>query len=88
MHPDAPPGGPTDAWVPEERISLDDCLRTFTQGSAYAEFAEKEKGRIAAGQLADIVVLSADITKVPAEQILRAKVLKTFTGGRLVYEQK
>jgi hypothetical protein len=88
MHPDAPPGGPTDAWVPEERISLDDCLRTFTQGSAYAEFAEKEKGRIAAGQLADIVVLSADITKVPAEQILRAKVVKTFTGGRLVYEQK
>lgn len=88
MHPDAPPGGPAGPWIPEEKISLDDCLRTFTQGSAYAEFAEQEKGRIAAGQLADIVVLSADITQVPAEQILRTSVMMTFTGGRLVYQKK
>lgn len=88
MHPDAPPGGPTDSWIPEERISVDDCLRTFTQGSAYAEFEEKNKGKIAVGQFADIVVLSADITKIPATQILKTNVLMTFTGGRLVYERK
>ncbi len=88
MHPDAPPGGPADAWIPEERISMDNCLRTFTQGSAYAEFAEKDKGRIAPGQFADIVVLSADVTQIPAPQILKTQVLMTFTGGRLVYERR
>ena len=88
MHPDAPPGGPTDAWIPEERISLDDCIRTFTQGSAYAEFSEKLKGKISPGQFADIVVLSNDITQIPAPQILKTKVLMTFTGGKLVYERK
>ena len=88
MHPDAPPGGPTDAWIPEERISLDDCIRTFTQGSAYAEFSEKLKGKISPGQFADIVVLSNDITQIPAPQMLKTKVLMTFTGGKLVYERK
>jgi len=88
MNPDAPPGGPTEAWIPEERISLDDCISTFTQGSAYAEFSEKLKGKIVPGQFADIVVLSNDVTQIPAPQILKTQVLMTFTGGRLVYERK
>lgn len=78
-----PEGGP--AWQSQERISIDDCIVAYTQGSAYAEFAEKEKGRIASGQLADVVVLSADPTKVPPAEILKIQVLKTFVGGRQVW---
>ena len=78
-----PNGGP--AWQPQEIISIDDCIAAYTEGSAHAEFAEKEKGRIAAGQLADIVLLSADPTKVPPAEILKITILKTFVGGRQVW---
>ena len=80
-----PEGGPAGGWQPQEKIPLEDCLRAYTGGSAYAEFEEGKKGRIAPGQWADIVVLSADITKIPPQQLLTTKVLQTFVGGRLVY---
>ncbi len=83
-----PTGGPQSGWQPQEKISMDACLSAYTLGSAYAEFAEKEKGSIAAGKLADIVVLSSDVTRIPAWQILKAEVLMTLVGGRLVYEKK
>ena len=83
-----PEGGPPGGWQPQEKISLDDCIRAYTVGSAYAEFEEGKKGQIAAGQLADIIVLSADITKVPPAQLLHTEVLQTYVGGRLVYEKK
>lgn len=82
------PGDPTGSWIPEEKISLDACIREYTVGSAYAEFEESRKGRIAPGQLADIIVLSADVTQIPPRQILSTEVLMTFVGGRLVYEKK
>ncbi len=81
-----PEGGP--AWLPQERISIDECIAGYTQGSAFAEFAEKEKGRIAPGFLADIILLSADPTKVAPADILRIKILGTFVGGRQVYPEK
>ncbi|MBI1749833.1 MAG: amidohydrolase family protein [Acidobacteria bacterium] len=81
-------GQPGSSWQPQEKIPLDDCLRGYTADSAYAEHAEKDKGRIAAGQLADIIVLSNDLTQIPPRQILRTDVLMTIVGGRLVYEKK
>jgi len=81
-------GRPGSSWQPQEKISLDDCIRDYTQGSAYAEFAEKYKGQIALGQLGDIVVLSADVTKIPPAQILKTQALMTIVGGRVVYEKK
>ncbi len=78
-------GGPAGGWQPQEKIPLEDCIRAYTEGSAYAEFEEGKKGRIAPGQWADIVVLSADITKIQPQQLLTTKVLQTFVGGRLVY---
>jgi hypothetical protein len=81
-------GQPGSSWQPQEKISLDDCIRAYTQGSAFAEFAEKDKGRIAPGQFADIIVLSADVTKIPPAQILTTQVLWTFVGGRLVFERR
>jgi hypothetical protein len=81
-------GQPGSTWQPQEKISLDDCIKAYTADSAYADHLENEKGRIAVGQLADIIVLSNDVTQIPPAQILRTDVLMTFVGGRLVYEKK
>jgi predicted amidohydrolase YtcJ len=75
------PGG----WFPEERLTLDEALRAYTQGSAYAEFAEKQKGTLTPGKLADIVVLSDDLFKIQPERIRDARIVMTIVGGRLVY---
>jgi len=76
------PGG----WVPEEKISLDDAIKGYTTGGAYAEFAEKDKGTIRSGKLADIIVLDKDLFKVPAEQLTDVKVVLTIVGGKVVYD--
>jgi predicted amidohydrolase YtcJ len=81
-------GKPGSAWQPQEKLSRDDCIRAYTLGSAYADHAEKDKGKIAVGQFADIIVLSNDVTKVPPPQILKTEVLMTFVGARLVFEKK
>ncbi len=83
-----PGGGPAGGWQPQEKISLDECIRAYTVVSAYAEFEEGKKGQIVPEQLADIIVLSADLTKLAPPQLLRVEVLQTFVGGRLVYEKK
>ena len=82
-----PGGGPAGGWQPQERLSMDDCLRAYTAGSAYAEFEEKRKGTLAAGMLADIAVFDNDITRIPASQLLKTRAVMTITGGRVVYEQ-
>jgi predicted amidohydrolase YtcJ len=76
------------AYFPEERLSMLEALYAYTQGSAYAEGMETEKGRLSAGQLADFVVLDRDLLAVPPAQVLSARVLRTVVGGRTVYEAK
>ena len=83
-----PGGGPRGGWQPQEKISLDECVSAYTVGSAYAEFEEGKKGQILPGQFADIIVLSADVTRIPAREFFKTEVLQTFAGGRLVYEKK
>jgi predicted amidohydrolase YtcJ len=83
-----PDGTPPGGWQPQERISMDECIAAYTYGSAYAEFEEGKKGRIAPGQFADVIVLSADVTKIPPSEILRTEVLQTYVGGRLVYKKQ
>ncbi len=78
----------TKEYYPDQKISIDQAIAAYTTGAAYAEFAERDKGRIAPGMLADFVVLDRDITKVPPPQILQTKVLRTVVGGRTVYEAK
>ena len=77
------PGG----WVPEQKITVEEAVRGFTAGGAYAEFAENEKGTIAAGKLADVVVLDTDLFAVAPEKIKDARVLMTVSGGRVVYRK-
>ncbi|HEX9763650.1 MAG TPA: amidohydrolase [Candidatus Acidoferrales bacterium] len=81
-------GGPLGGWLPEEKISIADAIRAYTWGSAYAEFEEHRKGTLAPGKFADLVVLSTDITRAPAVEVLRTQVLLTMVGGRVVYEKK
>ena len=82
-----PDGGPTGGWQPQEKISLDDCIRAYTSGSAYAQFEEGKKGELKAGEYADFIVLSDDLTKIPPQQYTKTTVLLTVAGGRTVYSQ-
>jgi predicted amidohydrolase YtcJ len=72
----------------EQRITMDQAIAAYTQGSAFAEFEEKEKGKLVPGMLADFVVLDRDLTASSPEKILATKVLRTVVGGKTVYEAK
>jgi predicted amidohydrolase YtcJ len=80
-----PDGGPKNGWEPQEKISLAECIRAYTSGSAYAQFEEGKKGELKAGEYADFVVLSNDLTKVPPAQFTKTRVLRTVVGGRIVF---
>jgi len=84
---ESPDGGPPGGWQPQEKISLEDCIRAYTSGSAYAEFAEGKKGTLKTGQYADFIVLSDDLTKIPPSQFTKTTVLRTVVGGRTVYQK-
>jgi predicted amidohydrolase YtcJ len=78
---DRNPGG----WVPEEKISVEEAVRAYTTGAAYASFDESRKGTIAAGHLADFVILDRDIFRIPAHEIRDVRVAATYVGGRQLY---
>lgn len=75
-------------YFPDQRLTMDQAIAAYTQGSAFAEFAEKDKGKLAPGMLADFVVLDRDVTASSPEKILATKVLRTVVGGKTVYEAK
>ena len=73
---------------PGQKLSSEQAIAAYTTGAAFAEFAEKQKGKLAPGMLADFVVLDRDITAAPPAKILETKVLRTVVGGKTVYETK
>jgi predicted amidohydrolase YtcJ len=75
-----------NGWNPEQKISIDEAVRAYTVGSAYAEFAEKVKGTITPGKLADIVMLDRDIYEGAPAEIDKARVVLTIMDGRIVFE--
>jgi len=81
---DRNPGG----WVPEQKITVEEALRAYTRGGAFASFEDKERGVLATGALADFVIIDRDVTRIPVEQIRDARVVLTAVGGRIVYERK
>lgn len=81
-----PEGGPRNGWEPQEKISLADCIRAYTSGSAYAQFEEGKKGELKVGEYADFIVLSDDLTKIRPAQYTKVGVLRTVVGGRTVYQ--
>jgi predicted amidohydrolase YtcJ len=76
-----------DGWVPGERITVEEALRAYTVGAAYAGFDEGRRGVLARGRLADLVVLDRDLTTIPPETIREARVLMTVVGGRIVFQR-
>ncbi len=76
----------TKEYFPEQKVTIEQALAAYTTGAAYAQFAEKEKGTLAPGMLADFVVLDRDLTKVAPPEMLKTKVLRTVVGGKTVYE--
>jgi len=81
-----PQGNPPGGWQPEQRLTREEALRGYTLEAAYGEFQENNKGSLEKGKLADLTVVSKDITKIPPAEILSVQVLKTFVGGKVVYD--
>ncbi len=75
----------TKSYYPEQKLTIEEAIAAYTTGAAFAEFKEKEKGSLEPGKLADFVVLDRDLLKVPAQEILGTKVLRTVVGGKSVY---
>jgi hypothetical protein len=72
-------------FYPHQKLTMEQAIAAYTTGSAFAEFAEKDKGTLAPGKLADFVVLDRDITAIAPEKILGTHVLRTVVGGNTVY---
>ncbi len=76
-----------DGWVPDQKITIEEAIAAYTSGSAFAEFQEGDKGTIARGKLADLVILSDDVFAIPAAAIKDVKVLTTVVGGKIVHQR-
>jgi predicted amidohydrolase YtcJ len=77
-----------NGWFPEQKLTIAEAVEAYTLGSAYAEFQDQQKGSISPGKLADMVLLSDDLFTIRPEEIRNVKVLKTFVGGKIVWERK
>jgi predicted amidohydrolase YtcJ len=75
-------------YFPAQKLTMDQAIAAYTTGAAFAEFEEKEKGKLIPGMLADFIVLDSDVTSAAPEKILATKVLRTVVGGKTVYEAK
>jgi predicted amidohydrolase YtcJ len=78
---------PAAGWMPEQRMTRDEALKSMTIWPAYAGFQESMMGSLTPGKLADFVVLDRDIMTVPERDILGTSVLATYIGGKAVYER-
>jgi hypothetical protein len=75
----------TKSYFPQNKLTRGQALSAYTQGSAYAEFAEKHKGRLLPGFDADFILVDRDLYTVVAQKLLGTKVLETFVAGQQVY---
>ena len=70
---------------PPQALTVEQALTAYTSGSAAAEFAERDKGRLKAGMLADMALLSQDIFKVPQSDLPHTVSVLTIVNGRMVH---
>ena len=75
-----------DVYAPEERLTVEQAVRAYTLGSAYARFSDDKLGTLEVGKEADLAVLSQDIFSVNPEEISKTKVMTTIVAGKIVYE--
>jgi predicted amidohydrolase YtcJ len=74
-------------FYPDQRMSREEALKSYTLNNAYAAFEEKSKGSLELGKLADITVLSRDIMTVPEDQIMATDVVYTIVGGKVAFDR-
>lgn len=79
-------GNPPGGFVPKERISLEDTIRGYTLGAAFAAHREKTEGSLEPGKLADLIILGHDLFRIEPTLIEKTEVLLTMVGGRVVYQ--
>jgi predicted amidohydrolase YtcJ len=79
-------GKPAAGFVPEQRLSVEETVRGYTLGAAYAGRREKNEGSVEPGKLADLIVVSQNIFEVDVHRLAETKVLTTIVGGRVVYQ--
>ena len=72
--------------MPQERVSLEDTIKAYTLGAAFAGHREKTEGSIEPGKLADLIVLSQDLFKLDPGKVADMKVSLTMVGGKVVYQ--
>jgi predicted amidohydrolase YtcJ len=77
-------GTPAGGWYPEQCLSIEEAIHGYTMGAAYAGYMEREQGSIEAGKLADLTVLSQDLTAIAPEDILNVKVERVMLGGEWI----
>ncbi|CAN5237583.1 amidohydrolase [soil metagenome] len=81
-------GEPAGGYEPEEKMTREQALRSYTLDAAYGAFEEKIKGSVEPGKLADFTVFSQDIMKVPDSELLNTKIVMTLVGGKKVFEKQ
>jgi len=81
------PGVPDGGWLPGQRLTIEEAIRLYTVGSAFAEFEEHRKGTLVEGMLADMVIWDRDLLSIPPIEILGARPDFTIVGGRVVFEE-
>ncbi len=79
-------GEPIGGFVPQQRLSLEDTIRAYTLGAAFAGRREKTEGSLEPGKLADFIILDRDLFKIEPSEIGKTEVLLTVVGGKAVYE--
>ena len=79
-------GTPMGGFVPAQRLTVAQAIEGYTLGAAYAGHREKTEGSIEPGKLADLIIVSQDPFKVPANQLSKTEVLLTMVGGKVVYQ--
>lgn len=77
---------PVGGWYPEERMTREEALRSYTNWPAFASFEENKKGSLEPGKLADFIVIDRDVMTCPVTQLRGVSVLRTVVGGETVYE--
>ena len=80
-------GNPIGGWQPQEKLSMENAIRNYTYEAAYAEFAEKEKGEIKVGMLADLVVHSKDLLTIAPKEIMTTEPIYTIFNGKIIYQK-
>jgi predicted amidohydrolase YtcJ len=78
-------GEPGDGWFPEQKLTMEEAIKYYTYGSAYAQFMDNRKGMIRKGYLADIVIVDKDLLSIPENEIMKTRVDYTIVGGKVVY---